>query len=282
MTPERLRLVTLLVASVAGCARATPSPYVAGSCPLPAGARGYPVSARSDAASVDAATLTTIARGALGSWGHKADSVRDQPRGVAQLIRFVERSEVFRRGGWRPASDDTATVTIEYVNERLRRAKLVGAEIPTPFQQKALLAVNDAVDDAQRRFVMRDTIPLALDGVPDRVTAVLRFGFEPAAGEGVARFALHERGLSINRPLSPGYPEIALRTLEIADVKLAYIVGADGRVDTTQVRIIKAPYREFVDAIKLALVYARFTPARLDCRNVPQMVVQEFRFRIRP
>ena len=227
--------------------------------------------------------LTRIAHAALAAWGHQ-DTSWTLPPHVRALYQQVDRPPVHGWGDRRPTPDDTATVVITWARQGLPAATLAGAvaHAPTPFQQRALHVVNHAIDDAMGASTSGPFLPLAMSG-GDSVIVQIRFGMEPRPGDGVARFAVVYRPIEEGTPrLRPEYPEVARQSDVEAVVRVAYVVDRDGRVDSSTVRVIEAPYREFVDAVKSALSRARWSPLQLDCVAYSAVVLQEFNFNLRP
>ena len=59
-----------------------------------------------------------------------------------------------------------------------------------------------------------------------------------------------------------------------------YVVDTTGFADTTSLRILSTTHAEFADAVRAALPYMRFFPAKVGDRKVRQLVEQEFSFKI--
>jgi protein TonB len=77
------------------------------------------------------------------------------------------------------------------------------------------------------------------------------------------------------------YPE-SLRTAGIeGDVILEFVIDAEGRVDARSIRVVSSNHRQFTDAALRALNTARFVPAELGGRPVPQLVRMPFAFKLR-
>ena len=152
---------------VSACSPPRPTPYVASTCPLPAGARGYPVAAHDLAGKLDTATLSHIARAvakSLETSDHHADSRDTVQDDVAALVGDLLRNHPLSRGDWTPSESDTASVLIVYH---------VGAPAPVirpagagpkldDFARHVLRAANDARDVAEKRKGRSDTLPLQL------------------------------------------------------------------------------------------------------------------------
>lgn len=163
-----------------------------------------------------------------------------------------------------------------------------------------------------------DRVP-STGGSVERV-AYVKFGPEgPGAGEG-ARLMGDARPTSIARSLGrdttakdsvttqsspPGPPDSVFSVLEVdtAVVRLAssaapayplkmldqhiqgvveakYVVDTTGFADTSTFEVLKATHKDFIDAVRQALPYMRFTPAKIGKTKVRQLVEQQFSFKI--
>ena len=79
---------------------------------------------------------------------------------------------------------------------------------------------------------------------------------------------------------APAYP-LALLDKKIEGMVLArYVVDTTGFADTTSFEVIRSTHPGFVDAVKEALPYMRFQPAKIGGMKVRQLVEQQFSFRI--
>ena len=82
-------------------------------------------------------------------------------------------------------------------------------------------------------------------------------------------------------PIDPAYPP-ALRAAGIeGETVVEYAVGADGRVDTSAVRVIRATRPDFIPPVVAALTGARFVPAQLGGEPIAVRVRQRIVFRVR-
>lgn len=79
---------------------------------------------------------------------------------------------------------------------------------------------------------------------------------------------------------APAYPVALLQQNVQGSVSTQYVVDTTGLADTTSLRILRSTHPEFTTAVRSALPYMRFAPARLGSRKVRQLVEQEFTFRI--
>jgi hypothetical protein len=79
---------------------------------------------------------------------------------------------------------------------------------------------------------------------------------------------------------APAYPLSLLKQNVQGSVFTQYVVDTSGFADSTSLKIIRATHPDFALAVRAAIPYMRFAPARLGSRKVRQLVEQEFSFRI--
>jgi protein TonB len=79
---------------------------------------------------------------------------------------------------------------------------------------------------------------------------------------------------------APAYPMKLLEAHIMGYVQAQYVVDTTGFADTSSFRAIKATNPEFVTAVKDALPYMRFRPAKIGQAKVRQLVEQQFSFKI--
>lgn len=79
---------------------------------------------------------------------------------------------------------------------------------------------------------------------------------------------------------APAYPLSLLKQNVQGSVSTQYVVDTTGFADTASLKILRSSHADFTMAVRSALPYMRFTPARLGPRKVRQLVEQEFTFRI--
>jgi TonB family protein len=79
---------------------------------------------------------------------------------------------------------------------------------------------------------------------------------------------------------APAYPSEMLKQGMQGSVTTQYVVDTSGFADTTSLRIMRTTNPDFADAVRAALPYMRFFPAKVGSRKVRQLVEQEFSFRI--
>jgi protein TonB len=79
---------------------------------------------------------------------------------------------------------------------------------------------------------------------------------------------------------APAYPNEMLKQGVQGSVTTQYVVDTSGFADTTSLKIMRTSNPEFADAVRAALPYMRFFPAKVGTKKVRQLVEQEFSFKI--
>jgi hypothetical protein len=79
---------------------------------------------------------------------------------------------------------------------------------------------------------------------------------------------------------APAYPLTLLESHVMGYVQARYTVDTTGFADTSSFTVLKATNPEFVTAVRDALPYMRFMPAKIGSIRVRQLVEQQFTFRI--
>jgi TonB family protein len=89
-----------------------------------------------------------------------------------------------------------------------------------------------------------------------------------------------ERAVVPTRAPNPRYPEV-LRSVNVeGEVVVQYIVDARGRVEPGSIKIISSAHKLFADAVRAALLEARYRPAEVGGNPVRQLVEQPFQFKL--
>jgi protein TonB len=89
-----------------------------------------------------------------------------------------------------------------------------------------------------------------------------------------------DRAVQLTRAPQPRYPD-ALKSVNIqGEVTAQYIVDARGRVEPGSIKILSATHPLFGDAVRRALLDARFRPAEVGGQPVRQLVEQPFVFKL--
>jgi len=79
---------------------------------------------------------------------------------------------------------------------------------------------------------------------------------------------------------APLYPVAMLNQGLQGSVLTQYVVDTTGYADTSSLKIVRATHAAFADAVRAALPYMRFFPAKIGPKRVRQLVEQEFSFKI--
>src|SRR5579884_3365998 len=151
--------------------------------------------------------------------------------------------------------------------ERVQYVKF-GAEGPGAGDAARLM--GDARPTSIDRSLGRDTTAKdtvtttpAPPGPPDSVFSVLE------VDTAVARLA---------SSAAPAYPLKLLDEHVEGFVNAKYVVDTTGFADTSTFQVMQATNPEFVDAVRQALPYMRFSPAKIGTAKVRQLVQQQFSF----
>jgi len=78
----------------------------------------------------------------------------------------------------------------------------------------------------------------------------------------------------------PEYPSSLAATAMEADFVVRFVVDSTGLVLEKSVEFLGATHPLFVAAVRRALLRSHYLPAEMDGRRVPQLVSQEFVFRM--
>lgn len=79
---------------------------------------------------------------------------------------------------------------------------------------------------------------------------------------------------------APAYPVEMLKQNIQGSVVTQYVVDTSGFADTTSLKIMSTTHEQFAAAVRAALPYMRFFPAKVGSKKVRQLVEQEFSFKI--
>jgi hypothetical protein len=79
---------------------------------------------------------------------------------------------------------------------------------------------------------------------------------------------------------APAYPGAMLELKREGFVKAQWVVDEAGYADTVSLKIVDSTSQEFAKAVRDALPFMRFSPAKMGATAVRQLVEQEFTFRI--
>jgi len=89
-----------------------------------------------------------------------------------------------------------------------------------------------------------------------------------------------DRAVQVTRPAVPRYPD-ALKSVNVTGEVIAqYVVDQRGRVEPASIKILSATHKLFGDAVRRALLEARYRPAEVNGTPVRQLVEQPFIFKL--
>jgi TonB family protein len=89
-----------------------------------------------------------------------------------------------------------------------------------------------------------------------------------------------DRAVQVTRAAVPRYPD-ALRSVNVTgEVVVSYVVDARGRVEPGSIKVLSASHKLFADAVRTALLSARYRPAEVNGQPVRQLVEQPFIFKL--
>ncbi|MFN2565513.1 MAG: energy transducer TonB [Gemmatimonadaceae bacterium] len=91
-----------------------------------------------------------------------------------------------------------------------------------------------------------------------------------------------DRAVSVTRAPEPRYPDALKSVGVVGEVHMRYIVDARGRVEPGSIQVISATHKLFADAVRAALLNARYRPAEVGGQPVRQLVEQPFIFKLDP
>jgi len=135
--------------------------------------------------------------------------------------------------------------------------------------------------DVDRPIGLVERSPVPGDAKVDSTPAVAPPTVGEPAGDSV--FTVLEVDSAVVRSQSSAAPAYPLDLLEkhIEGVVVArYVVDTTGFADPSSLEVIRSSHAAFVQAVKDALPYMRFSPAKIGTMKVRQLVEQPFTFRI--
>jgi hypothetical protein len=140
-----------------------------------------------------------------------------------------------------------------------------------------------AAIDVQRPITLA---PPAADVGQQKVDSIpAQAPIDAGTKDGDSVFTILEVDTAVVRSQSsaaPAYP-VDLLAKSIQGMVLArYVVDTTGFADTTSFEVIQSTHAGFVRAVREALPYMRFSPAKIGSLKVRQLVEQPFTFKITP
>jgi protein TonB len=139
-------------------------------------------------------------------------------------------------------------------------ARAIGNDRPAALSDQAAGKVPPAQDTA-----IKTAPPTVPPGTEDSVFSILDVDTAVVRSQNSA---------------APAYPLKLLDAHVMGSVSAQYVVDTTGFADTASFRVLKSTHPEFVAAVREALPYMRFRPAKIGPIKVRQLVEQQFSFKI--
>jgi TonB family protein len=251
----------------------------------------FAASATAHVALIAAALIATHSTGSPGRGRNRVlvDIARPVPVAVRYLTAAPLDDRAERRDDAKPAARPVRGSGPNSVEERREDARARFASLKTTLDSvtRGLADIHPAIDvgDMVRdREVGYDRAVVTADSEFNHGAVRLSDAVQPVAvpANGIYTPDLVDQQVQ-PRPDNPRprYPEPMRMAGVEADVSVFFVVDTTGRVDEPSIKFATHVHELFMDAIRASLRRARFFPARLAGRVVPQLVQQEFRFEIR-
>ncbi len=144
------------------------------------------------------------------------------------------------------------------------------------------VGLGNAVQNAGKPAVVQEASAAAGDPVRDSVE--LSAVPTPILGHDSA-FTVLEVDSAVVRSensAAPAYPLQLLQKGVTGSVAARYVVDTTGFADTASFEVMRSTHPDFIAAVRAALPYMRFSPAKIGSHRVRQLVEQEFTFKIAP
>ena len=238
-------------------------------CPVPGTVRGYPVSVRgAGTEALEPAYATALAEAAARRW-EVPSRKRAPSQGLGQVQNRIVPPEPRWADDWFPGAEHVAR--LEATLYRDGREPSVRVERPSGDR-----LFDRSLTTIFGRSPYEHPLPPFPAGLTaDSVRVRVSLGEEPEGSAAVVRFAAQQtparmvpgtlRGTERRPYVRPGSWPVAI---------IKYDVGPDARVSGIQV--LSATTREIGEAVALSVERASFTPAKSNCREIAQSVVQQF------
>lgn len=252
------------------CFLVLPAATSAQSCPGIDPEAGYPVSALSTDGSATPEWLTAVARSAAYRW--KVPSRRrNLYAGWERVRRRTLPPEPRWADDWSPNANHQVTATLVlFQNAERHRMEPIEVSGDRSFDE----SLSSIVDDPMPASAEFPTLP---GGMTDSVVVRLIFGAVPTGEDvGLVRFAAHQTRIELDRGSLRVEPPAGHRG-DFPATTVKYDVTESGRVNAASIEFVRSSGgRAFENAVRDALMRARFTPPTSNCRAVAQSVVQTF------
>ncbi len=126
------------------------------------------------------------------------------------------------------------------------------------------------------------TAPSPVIGVPGALPGPATPSSGLSSGDPLGAAEVDVPAALLPRSPLPRYPEL-VRPLRLeGSVRVRFVVGTDGRVEMSSVRILEATHPAFAESVRAVLPRMRFSPARVGSQRVRQLVELPLGFRMNP
>ena len=214
------------------------------------GTRIFPRTAGIGASAAVSVTLHVVLIGAaVASTAPRLVERRDIPEVFAQFL-----APPVRLGGQDAQREQLKFIALGDPDAEVRGAKLVPVEDVAPRPKKELSGHGVATAPAAPAVAGQDSVFTLIEVD----SAATRYAWSAA----------------------PAYPPAMLEAKREGYVKAQWVVDESGYADTSSFELIDWTSLEFAQAVREALPFMRFRPARVGSKVVKQLVEQEFTFRI--
>ena len=140
--------------------------------------------------------------------------------------------------------------------------------------------ISDVVAPPAPEPISRSTVGSSIGVGAGTAAADGARGLGSGAAGGAYAETQVERIVEVTRAAAPRFPD-ALRNSGVeGDVQVTFIVGINGRVEPSSIRIVHSPHQLFSESVRSALLDARFRPAQVGGHSVRKLVAQSFSCRL--
>lgn len=219
----------------------------------------------------------------------RAEASRAAMEGLAvSMIAHLALVLASLAGSGRPAPTDVVNETMSIVEYLLPPDQLAGTR---PQAEKVEFSSEGSGGGAgydageKEREPIKLEVPVTAGIAEEEEAAEEAFAAQPPLELGDSIMTIFDVDSAVERyeySAAPSYPELMLRRRIEGRVLAQYVVDTTGFVDTTTFRVLEATNAEFVRAVRKALPFMRFRPAKMGDRRVSQLVQQPFTFQIAP
>jgi hypothetical protein len=181
-----------------------------------------------------------------------ASGIVDLPDVPGVFVKWLAPPE--RIGGQEAQREQLKFVALGEPEAEVRGSRLVKAEEVRPIETRQASGLDLVTAEAAPEVESRDSVFTVIEVD----SAATRYAWSAA----------------------PAYPPAMLEAKREGYVKARWVVDEGGYADTATFKLIDWTADEFAKAVRDALPFMRFSPAKMGDKSVKQLVEQEFTFRI--